>query len=75
LNKREFLLLLDELLELDPGTLQGPESLTEVESWDSLAVVSFMGLAKTKAGKTVAPKQVAVCKTVDDLYSLVSAGR
>lgn len=69
----EFNVLMDELLELDPGTLQGPELLAQLEAWDSLSIVSFMGMAKTKAGVTVSPKQIAQCKTVSDLYGLVSA--
>ncbi len=73
MTEAEFNKSMDELLELDPGTLQGPEELKSLENWDSLSIVSFMGMAKTKAGVTVSPKQIAECKTVSDLYKLVSA--
>jgi acyl carrier protein len=73
MTKTDFLLSLDELLELNPGTLQGPEALKEMEGWDSLSIVSFMGLAKAKANVIVSPKQIGSCRTVQDLCALVSA--
>jgi acyl carrier protein len=69
----EFLLSLDELLELEPGTLKGPEELASLENWDSLSVVSFLGMAKARADKTVSPKAIAACKNVDDLFALLTA--
>lgn len=67
----DFLLLMDELLELEPGNLKGPEKLEDLESWDSLAIVSFMGLAKAKAGKTLSPREIAPCRCVDDLFAII----
>ncbi len=69
----EFLLLLDEILELEPGTLKGPETLADLEGWDSLAIVSLMGLAKSRLGKTLPPKGIAACSSVNDLCALVEA--
>jgi acyl carrier protein len=61
---------MDELLELEPGNLKGPEKLEDLESWDSLAIVSFMGLVKAKVGKTLSPKNIATCQCVNDLFAL-----
>jgi acyl carrier protein len=71
MRRAEFLNLLDEVLEKDPGTLQGPESLEEA-GWDSLAVVSFIALVDEHLGFTVPPARIVQCKTVDDLVALVS---
>lgn len=73
MTREDFLLLMDELLELDPGTLKGLEPLDGLESWDSLSIVSFMGLAKARCGTTLSAKGIASCRTVDDLFALVSA--
>jgi acyl carrier protein len=62
---------MDELLELEPGNLKGPEKLEDLESWDSLAIVSFMGSVKAKVGQTLSPKNIAACRHVDDLFALV----
>ena len=60
----------DELVELPPGTLKGPEKLEELEQWTSMAMVGFIALADTYNGTKVGPKQIAKCLTVDDLLKL-----
>lgn len=70
--KEEFLRKLAELLELPPGSLTGPEALAGLENWDSLAVMSFMAMVDEQCGVAVAPKQLAACKTVDDLLQLTN---
>jgi acyl carrier protein len=71
MQKTEFLKLIDELLELDPGTVQGPELLQKV-GWDSLAVVSFIALVDEHLGFTVSPARLMACKTVNDLVNVVA---
>lgn len=57
-------------MELAPGALNGSEALAGLESWDSLAVMSFIALVDEHCGSTVAPKQIAACRTVNDLVTL-----
>ena len=71
MKKTEFLLSLDELLELEPGTVKGSEILDSLEGWNSLAVVSFMGLMDERFGLSVQPLQIAKCTTVADLMALL----
>jgi len=75
MGRDEFLRALDDLLELDKGTLQGSEKLTELEGWDSLSIVSFMGLAQTHFKTTPAAKRIASCESINDLYSLVNEAK
>jgi acyl carrier protein len=70
MKKEEFLAKLDELLELPDATLKGTEALKDLEAWDSLAVLSFIALVDEHCGITVAPKDIAACKTVNDLVAL-----
>ena len=44
MTKKDFFLLIDELLENDPGTITGDEVLTQQSKWDSLAVIGFIAL-------------------------------
>ncbi len=71
MEKRKFLLLLDELLEIEPGTLKGPEALDDVEGWNSLAVISFMALVDEQFGISLQPRQIAGCSTITDLTGLL----
>lgn len=73
MSREEFLLSIDELLELEPGTLKGSEKLADVENWDSLSIVSFMVLAKSRFDITLPAKGIAACKIVDDLFALVGS--
>ncbi|MDE1145391.1 MAG: acyl carrier protein [Azospirillaceae bacterium] len=72
MNRTEFLAALDEMLELDPGTLKGPEALDSIDSWDSLAVISYIALVDEKFNIVVAGEDLAKAETVDDLLALVS---
>ncbi len=72
MTKKDFLLLLDELLEVDPGTLKGDEPLTQFSRWDSLAVIGFIALLDQHFGISVQGASIVECKTVADLTSLVA---
>lgn len=70
MDSQEFLRALDEMLELEPGTLTGAESLEALDGWDSLAVISFIALVDEKIGLIVAGEKLAQAKTVADLLAL-----
>ena len=71
MGNKEFLLSLDELLELQPGTLKGPENLDSIDGWNSLAVISFMALVDELFGIVLQPRQMAGCSTITDLMALL----
>jgi acyl carrier protein len=68
--RAEFLTSLDEILQLEAGTLQGPEKLEDFPLWDSTAIIEFMALADSNNGAKLAPRDLAACVTVEDLLSL-----
>lgn len=70
-QEKEFLSLLDELLELEQGALKGSATLESIEGWNSLAVISFMALVDERFGVSVQPRQIAKCTTVADLVGLL----
>jgi acyl carrier protein len=65
------LLSLDELLELEPGTVKGSETLESLEGWNSLAIISLMALMDERFGVTLQPRRIAACTTVADLVALL----
>lgn len=70
MDRKDFLLALDEMLELDAGTLQGDEELESLEGWDSLAVISFIALVDERIGIVVEGEKLAKARTVSDLLAV-----
>jgi acyl carrier protein len=70
MNRKEFLNALDEALELPAGTLQGPEELSDLDMWDSMAMMSYIALADNNGSVKISPRQIVGCTTVDDLLKL-----
>lgn len=69
----EFLLEMDEILGLTPGTLRGYERLEDLENWDSTSLITFIALADANRGVCVSPAQIVNCSTVADLLRLAGA--
>jgi acyl carrier protein len=76
MTRDEFLLEMDEILGLRPGTLHGDEKLDELQNWDSTALIELIVLAETANDVEISPEQVVGCATVGDLLRLAGvAGR
>ena len=73
MTRKEFLLQMDEILDLSPGTLKGHEKLEDLKNWDSTALISLLALADANIGVPIAPDQVVGCSTVADLLRLAQA--
>ena len=73
MNRKEFLAQLDEILELPAGTLTGAEPLSDLENWDSLAMMNVIALASDRCGVTLSPRKIAACASVADLAQLTGA--
>jgi acyl carrier protein len=69
-TRSEFYAELEPLLEQEPGSIQGTESLADLSGWDSMAVLSFIAFADSKLGEAVAPAALAACRNVQDLVNL-----
>lgn len=73
MTRDEFLLHMDEILNLPSGTLQGHEKLEELENWDSTSLITFIALADASSGVSISPAQIVTCSTVGDLLRLARA--
>ena len=69
MTRTEFLLEMDEILDLPAGTLRGHERLEELQNWDSTSLITFIALAETN-GVSISPGQIVTCSTVADLLRL-----
>jgi hypothetical protein len=70
MTNNEFLLQMDEILDLPAGTLRGHERLEELTNWDSTSLITFIALAETNNGVSISPGQIVTCSTVADLLQL-----
>ena len=70
MNDREFLNMIEEVIAVDPGTLDGTETLDQL-GWDSLAVLVFIATVDERFGLDILPKELNKCKTVSDLKAML----
>ncbi len=71
MQHRVFLDHVAEILEVPAGSLTGKEKLDDLESWDSVAMVSFIAFGDEHFEKSLSPRLFGSCETVDDLGRLV----
>ena len=74
MTRRDFYRMIDEILEVEPGTITGGEQLNALEAWDSLSVLQVIAAADKKLGVNLTAQQLAECATVDAMLNLL-AGR
>jgi len=74
MTKEEFLLEMDNILDLPANTLRGNEQLEELENWDSTALVALIVLAESNSIVHISPAQIVNCSTVADILKLAGVG-
>ena len=70
MEQTEFISLVEETLEVDPGTVNVTDRLEDID-WDSLANIGLIAEIDTKLGVTLDSERLARSVTVADLYELV----
>ena len=68
----EFLEQLDELFELEPGTIQISSVIDQIPRWSSLTFLGLIALIDESYNVALRPRQLYQCSTVDELLSLVA---
>lgn len=63
--------LLEDMLELDPGSINASMDIMEVENWDSMAQLSLIVLIDEECGKRVTGDDIKNIKTVQDILDLM----
>lgn len=67
MNEKEKLALLEEIMDLDEGTLSVDDVLADYAEWDSISALSFIAMMDEKFGKIVSGADVKNMKTVSDV--------
>ncbi len=70
MEERDFISLVEEILEVDPGTVTMADSLDDIE-WDSLSNISFIAEIDARIGAPIDADQLSKANTVTDLYAIV----
>ena len=71
MTQEKKLALLEDMMELEPGSLTPETELEELEEWDSIALLSFIALMDEEFGKTVTGGSLREMKTVSDLLAVM----
>lgn len=61
---------IEEVMEVDEGTLDEESILSDYEEWDSLTILSFLAMADMVLNKTIDADKIKNAKTVKDLIRL-----
>ncbi len=72
-NAAKFIAELENVLEVDGGSLSMETVLQGHDKWDSLAVVATMAMIDEHFGIAVEAKKLSAAKTVADVYALIPA--
>lgn len=71
MTRAEFIRILEDLIELNPGTLSGSTRLADIQNWDSLAVIGFIAAADEHLAASVPAQRIYQCETIDQLLDLL----
>ena len=73
MNDAKKIEMLEEMMELEHGTLNVDTKLSDLEEWDSIALISFIALIDDEFDKVLRASVVKQSKTVSDLMALMEA--
>ena len=68
---KEKLALIEEVLDVEEGSLSPETELADVDEWDSIAALSLIVMLDEKFEKTVSGTQIKALETVNDILALM----
>ena len=68
---QEKLALIEEVLDVEEGSLKQETELVDVDEWDSIAALSLIVMLDEKFEKTVSGTQIKALETVNDILALM----
>lgn len=69
---QEKLAKLEEVMDLEEGTLRPDMALEEIEEWDSLSALSYVVMMSDEFNKTVSGAEIRAFKTVQDILDTMN---
>ena len=74
MNLQEKLALIEEVLDVETGSLTPETLLAEVGEWDSIAALSLVVMLDEKFEKTVSGAQIKALESVNDILAYMNQG-
>lgn len=71
MNEKERIELLEEIMDLDAGTLHAEDILAEFDEWDSLTALTFISEMDERFGKKMTGEQIKAFTTVADAIAVM----
>ncbi len=71
MDEKKFYRMLDEILGLDLGTINGNESLSNAGLFDSLSMLGLISLLDMDFGIQTEPNKIIKIGTIFDLFQMV----
>lgn len=71
MTEKEKIALLEDMLELESGTLSSDTELSSIEEYDSMAKLSLIVLMDDEFNKKLTGEQIRVFKTVGDILAFM----
>lgn len=69
MDKQKKLALLEDMFEMDDGTLNGETRLEDLDEWDSLAKLSLIVLMDDEFGKKLSGSEIKEFVTIGDILN------
>lgn len=71
METKEKLALLEDIMELDEGSLTPETRLEDLEEWDSLSALSFVVMLGDEFGRKISGQDVRAFETVQDMLAVM----
>lgn len=68
----EKLALLEDILDVDSGSLSCEQTLEDIDEWDSLSALSVVVMIKDEFNKKLTGDQVRSFKTIQDIIDVMN---
>lgn len=73
MSNAEKIALLEDMMELDEGTLSEATELNSIDEWDSMAALSLIVLMGDEFGKKLTAKEIKNFNTVQDILNFMNS--
>lgn len=71
MTTEEKLTILEDVLEMESGTLKPDTKLSEMQAWDSMAHISLIAVCDDEYGKKLTGEQIRSFNTVQDVLDFM----
>ena len=71
ISRKEFLTMLEKILQIEADSLTEETHLKNLEKWDSLALVALIAMVEENFGVRLTPDTIYDLKTMGNLISML----